>query len=65
MRHFQHWSAKPDLYALIRQTRLRESERDAAIQALEAGEAVAEAIFWLKEKLAAVGQLFLRPILKR
>jgi len=52
------------IYARIRELRMTESERRTAIEAMREAERVADAILWVREKLAAVGHYFLKPSLK-
>ena len=53
-----------DIYTLIRAARLTEAERDSAIKAMHDAESIVEAILWVRDKLAAVGNFFLHPSLK-
>ena len=57
-------SSRSSVYALIREARLTAAERDAALKAMENAETVADAILWVRDKLAAVGNFFLHPSLK-
>ncbi len=53
-----------DVYALIRDSRMSEVERRAAIHAMRNAEAIVDMILWAKGKLAALGSHFLKPSLK-
>jgi len=45
----------------LAETHMSEHERDRALSAMRDAEAIADAIMWLKEKVASVGALFLKP----
>ena len=60
---YQKGSAS-NIYALIRDARLTEAERDAAVKAMHDAESIANAILWVRDRLAAVGNFFLHPSLK-
>lgn len=53
-----------DVYASIRATRMSEAERLAAVKAMQDAEAIAEALIWVRDKFAALGNFFLHPSLK-
>jgi hypothetical protein len=53
-------SSRSSVYALIREARLTAAERDAALKAMENAETIADAILWVRDKLAAVGNFFLQ-----
>ena len=53
-----------DIYTLIRAARMTEAERDSAVKAMHDAEAIADAILWVRNKLAALGNFFLHPSLK-
>ena len=52
------------IYARIQEARLSEYERQSALNALRIAENIADAIFWGREKIAAIGHFFLKPSLK-
>ena len=52
------------IYARIRALPLNQADRDDAIQALRQAERVASVLMAIKEKLAALGNAFLKPSLK-
>lgn len=56
--------AGSDIYALIRQARMSELDRQVAIKAMRDAEAIADAMVWVKEKVAALGNCLLKPSLK-
>lgn len=64
MRKAKQTSFRSDVYKLVESARLNEADRLVAINALRDAEAIADAFLWLKEKLEAVGQYFLKPSLK-
>ena len=53
-----------DLYALVEKAQLSERDRQVAIDAIEAAEKVANAVLWVKEKVASMGNWFLKPSVK-
>jgi hypothetical protein len=57
-------NAGSGIYRRIREAQMSEVEREAALRALRNAEAMVDLLFWTKEKLSAVGALFLRPSLK-
>jgi hypothetical protein len=52
------------IYARIRELQISQVDRDNAIRALEQAERITGVYLWLKEKLATVGNVFLKPSLK-
>ena len=52
------------IYARIRELPINQADRDHAVQALLQAERVADALGWIREKLAALGNAFLKPSLK-
>jgi DNA primase large subunit len=64
MRKAKQKSFKSDVYKILNNTRLSESERLVAINALRDAEMIADAFGWLKEKFETVGHYFLKPSLK-
>jgi hypothetical protein len=57
-------SYRSDIYKVLENARLSESDRLTAINAMQDAEAIANAILWLKDKIEAVGRYFLKPSLK-
>jgi hypothetical protein len=57
-------TAGSDIYALIQRAQMSELDRQVAIDAMRIAEAFAEAVLWVKEKLAALGTYFLKPSVK-
>jgi hypothetical protein len=53
-----------DLYALVEKAHISDRDRQVAIDAIEAAEKVANAVLWVKEKVASVGNWFLKPSVK-
>jgi hypothetical protein len=53
-----------DIYALIRRTQMNDLDRQVAIDAMRTAEAFADAMFWVKEKVGALGTYFLKPSMK-
>ena len=53
-----------DLYALVEKAQLSERDRQVAIDAIEAAEKVTNAVLWVKEKVASMGNWFLKPSVK-
>ncbi len=64
MRKAKQKSFKSDVYKILNNTRLSESERLVAINALRDAEMIADAFGWLKEKFEVLGHYFLKPSLK-
>ena len=54
----------PEVYALIRRARMSDLNRQIAVNAVGVAEAFAEAVLWVKEKVAAIGTCFLKPSVK-
>jgi len=52
------------IYARIREVQMSESDRQYSVDALRQAERLVEAFLWVKEKLADVGHIFLKPSLK-
>ena len=64
MRKAKQRSFKSDVYKLLEHTRMSESDRLVAINALHDAELIAEGFAWLKEKFESLGHYFLKPSLK-
>ena len=64
MRKANQNAFRSDIYKAIRNSRMSESERLVAINAMQDAEAIADAFIWVKEKIEAIGHYFLKPSLK-
>lgn len=64
MRKVNQMAGGSDIYALIQKARMSDRDRQVAIDTLRVAEALADALFWVKEKVAAVGTYFLKPSMK-
>lgn len=64
MRKSKQTAVGSDIYALIREARMSELDRQVAIHAMRQAEAFVKAVVWVKEKVAALGNYFLKPSLK-
>lgn len=65
MKDFLEIKIGSTIYDRISTLRMSESERQAAINAMENAEAIANAIVWIERKIGQLGaRLFLRPGLK-
>ena len=64
MRKAKQTSFKTDVYKLVENTRMTESDRLVAINALRDAEMIADAFGWLKEKFESLGHYFLKPSLR-
>lgn len=53
-----------DLYALVAKAQMSDRDRQVAIDSIEAAEKVADAVLWVKEKVASMGTWFLKPSVK-
>ena len=53
-----------DIYALIGRAQMSDRDRQVAIDAMRLAEAFADAMLWVKEKVAALGTYFLKPSMK-
>ena len=53
-----------ELYKRIRDIQMSEADRQTALNAVHQAEAIADAMIWVKGKLAAVSTYFLKPSLK-
>ncbi len=52
------------IYARIRALPINQADRDHALQALRQAERFADALGWIRERLSALGNAFLKPSLK-
>ena len=52
------------VYARIREARISEADRQIAINAYRNAEQLVDLVVWMKEKVAALGNAFLKPSLK-
>jgi len=64
MRKANQVGFESDVYALIREARMNDFDRHTAINRLRQAESFVDAMFWVKEKLAALGIYLLKPSLK-
>ena len=48
----------------LSETHIHPRQRQRALEMMREAESVADAIIWVKEKIAALGGLFLKPSLK-
>ena len=64
MRKVNQEALGSDIYALIRKARMSEYDRQLAINAMRQAEAIVDAMFWVEEKVAAIGTYFLKPSVK-
>jgi len=52
------------IYARLREVQMSAADRQHAIDSLRHAEDIADALLWIKEKLASIGHVFLKPSLK-
>ena len=52
------------IYARIREARMSDSDRHNALNTLRSAELIVDTIVWATDKVAALGQYFLKPSLK-
>ncbi len=64
MRNVNQTAGESGIYALIHKARMSDRDRQVAIDALRVAEAFADAILWVKEKVAALGTYLLKPSMK-
>ena len=64
MRKVNQTAGGADIYALIQRAQMSDLDRQVAIDAMRIAEAFADAILWVKEKVAAIGTYFLKPSVK-
>jgi hypothetical protein len=64
MRKVKHTGIGPDVYALIQKAQMSDFERQRAIEAMQMAEGFANALIWVREKVAAMGTWFLKPSVK-
>ena len=64
MRKINQTTVGSDVYALIRRAQMNDLDRQVAIDAMRVAEAFADAVFWVKEKVTAIGTFFLKPSMK-
>ena len=64
MRKANQSAFRSDIYKAIENSRMTESDRLVAINAMQDAEAIADAFLWLKGKIEAVGHYFLKPSLR-
>jgi hypothetical protein len=64
MRKFKQMAFGPEIYGAIRKAHLSELDRQKALDAMRTAELFADAVLWVKEKVAAIGTWFLKPSMK-
>jgi hypothetical protein len=64
MRKVNQMTLGSDVYALIRRAQMSDRERQVAIDAMRVAETFAQAVLWVKEKVAAIGTCFLKLSVK-
>jgi hypothetical protein len=64
MRKYNQNAFRSEIYKVLEDARLSESDRLTAINAMQDAEAIVNAFLWVQEKIAAVGHYFLKPSLK-
>ncbi len=52
------------IYARLQDVQMSEADREDATKALRQAERIAGVFLWVREKLASLGHLFLKPSLK-
>jgi hypothetical protein len=52
------------IYARIMEVQMSESDRRSSIDALRQAERMVDTFLWVREKLADIGHVFLKPSLK-
>ena len=64
MRKVKQRAYRSEIYKVLENARLSESDRLVAINAMQNAETIVNAFLWLQEKIEAVGRYFLKPSLK-
>ena len=64
MRKVKHTGFGSDVYALIQRAQMSDLERQKALEAMRMAEGFANALIWVREKVAVVGTWFLKPSVK-
>ena len=64
MRKVKQRAYRSEIYKVLQNARLSESDRLVAINAMQNAETIVNAFLWLQEKIEAVGRYFLKPSLK-
>jgi len=64
MRKANRNAFRSEIYKVLENARLSESDRLTAINAMQDAEAIVNALLWVQDKISAVGHYFLRPSLK-
>ena len=64
MRKANQNAFRSNIYKVLENARLNESDRLVAINAMQDAEAIVNAFLWLQERIEAVGRYFLKPSLK-
>ena len=52
------------IYARLRSVNMSAADRQRAAEALRQAEDIVDAFIWVQQKLASIGQVFLKPSLK-
>ena len=53
-----------NVYQLVQRVQMTDRERQVAVGAIRIAEGFANAVLWMKEKVAAMGTWFLKPSVK-
>ena len=64
MRNSNERSFDSGIYARLRQVRMSAVDRRYAINSLRQAELLVDVVLWVKEKVAACGNYFLKPALR-
>jgi hypothetical protein len=64
MRKSNERSIDSGIYARLRNVRMSASDRQQAVDTLRQAELLVDAFLWVKEKVAACGNYFLKPALR-
>lgn len=64
MRNANERTLVSGIYTRLREVRMNSTDRQNAVNAMEKAERLVGMYLWLKEKLAGIGHLFLKPGLK-
>ena len=64
MRKVNHEVMGQNVYQLVQRVQMTDRERQVAVGAIRIAEGFANAVLWVKEKVAAMGPWFLKPSVK-
>jgi hypothetical protein len=64
MRKVNQTAIGTEIQALLQRVQMSDRDRQVAIGALRVAEGFSVAVFWVREKLAAMGTWFLKPSVK-